>query len=1593
MERIAPSHKPKHDLTKAAKTSARTTRDKRSQQEHVRPRPQPGPLKSAKDASESARWPTRDPRPTSPLAHDDPNARLFTVANVGANGLLFLQPMKSPSLLRYPASPSDTTDANDPQRDEDWFDARHSALSGAHTPRIRAVRAGTIDAGPLLLRPNRGNGVGRQRTRSHSFSTTSDRPGTPVHDSSHFYGAPHDHRSVRSRSATDLPSANLLDFSIPNPRLGTPRFSERGTAHLSTSVHSARISDCHSSAVLPQDYDKLFPRPPSKTTLGTYLPPIRSQTSRVVAQEYEPVVLPPAIRIPILTDYDEIEANVNSPAIVTYDTTTGRILAATAARLVAQITSPVFLDYELLSDFFLTYRCFLLPHDVMDYMLARMKWALNTNTDAGQIVRVRTFVALRHWILNYFADDFAPNLKLTRHFCNLVNQLSRGLQQRADYGGKVADMNILEELKKCWRRTCALFWPSSDTSDTPAGTDILPGGGPLLLDLRVSALSAASTGRPATAHLERPSSQLHAHQRPGSRASARRNTVQSFETEFAAMLGRKANIPASPMSEDSLDVLSCSVPFLRHALHSPSAGRDAPRPVASHRNKHQADAPNRPRHYHKPSGSFSDTMRDARQSLPSTKLDGLDHRSSPTIALTGGLIRGHLLQPSPAEVQTFIPVSPPLESFASRDTAVDESHLQDLQQPQNTAVKKIVGEMRRALSARRHRHDSPVRSHRSTNSASSLSSGPFIQVEKSSVMSRKQYSGTSSRVDVLGARAVDSYKNAYSHLLGQDPNIDPKSSIADVPEIDEHEEEIEQPQLRSTTDRLHSHLTTGSRSIMIGVDPSIDVDMPVMSGGLPSVHSMSSTMAPDPLRFNKQHGDYFHPLERETSFSAAAMDRRDTYNTHLGKWSQAVSDPPLSNQFSISPPWKEEHLSPERLPDDYRQRRASSGIDSAGFEMSSGNPLLRRRPGGDLKAADHVHDLDLRPRPHTSGPSLSSYGQSRMPSAVTSQYLSDVPLSGLHSWRPPLSTTMPLDLLEGDFSQSNIPPSVQAQFAHLAQLTPALDGGGGGIEDALLKLEGKMNDDPKLSRAESAHNQTLTSHSGVRASRSFASSPLPAARFSSPATDVQGASIFHPSMSDAMLENMTLQFHDARALFKSSVSGSLPVLQRGSKASKLSVHLAPFPRSPTIEEPGSVVRGAGSLEPPVKAKNRRKSPRTPDGRAQSDINHTSFLLVDDNLSLSDISSAPDDEEDHGARSFFFDDTGGVYSQHGHRSDQRSLTSPTSPTPPSLVPEPSNDLSLEEFLRNPTPPSDHRSKPHDTPNITTLPPQSKRDASDANAPPKHRPQALSMHMPFILAFESEVIAQQLTIIEKDALDEIDWKDLMQLKWVQAPPAIRDWVDYLTKQDEYNGIDIAIARFNLVVKWVVSECLLTDSAGERARCITKYIHIAGQCRRLRNFASCFQITVALLSSALANLDHTWMLVPVAEKTLLEQLEALCQPARNFHNLRAEMEAAAPTMTDAGCIPFIGLYTHDLKLNAQKPATIAAASDSGGEPLINFERHQTTAGIVKSLLRLIEASSKYVFRPHPEALSRCLWLAALEDAEISARSKALEQHLYTV
>ena len=81
------------------------------------------------------------------------------------------------------------------------------------------------------------------------------------------------------------------------------------------------------------------------------------------------------------------------------------------------------------------------------------------------MVRVRTFAALRHWLLNYFPDDFAPSPSLRSQFVKTINAFGRDPRVR----GSTRDTRIITELKRCWRRVCSVYWDERGRKSTFGG--------------------------------------------------------------------------------------------------------------------------------------------------------------------------------------------------------------------------------------------------------------------------------------------------------------------------------------------------------------------------------------------------------------------------------------------------------------------------------------------------------------------------------------------------------------------------------------------------------------------------------------------------------------------------------------------------------------------------------------------------------------------------------------------------------------------------------------------------------------------------------------------------------------------------------------------------------------------------------------------------------------------------------------------------------------------------------------------------------------------------------------------------------------------
>ena len=1687
--------------------------------------------------------------------------------------------------------------------------------------------------------------------RSQSFSTLDERRCHAQDGQSGNVRIVIDQNALTKRPrTTESDVVPQLEIPIPHYRLGNPYFSQRGTPILRSSVYTrgSATDDMRSSYLSKVEYDRLFPHPvtvPRHSILSRRHSEAFRQPHDTMQNHTTTYDLPAAVSdicdgtrsglsataaqtpslgfalMPIAPEiFDIIAANPNDPSVVRYSST-GEMAAATPSRLIDHITSPSFLDYELLSDFFLTCRSFLKAVDLISYLFARLRWAVKRNNDFGRIVRVRTFVALRHWILNYFVDDFIPDFALRSQFCKAVNELSRELQNKDD--GTAGDLKILGELKKCWRRTCMLYWENQSLQGSRSIEDDIHPGNPVNM--------IASPNTPTVPFLAKgiilannelqsqgmPLMQEHPFQSalfvmPG--ANSRTKALPAshhFLASDRVSAQTSQNLPLSPMSEHSIQAASCSIP--RFATPKIGCASDRPQQAqgsdvvnaANIRKPTRMFPPTSAstagasgtgngtrrtgRHKHKRSGSFSDALRDERASLSqplSTSNGGqkLISTEMPPNDITGSLIRGAV----------FLPIEPYIEiikhdhlasisqldvnmsqnvgifgedvgfggDYGSNDNFAvngDANIVLSAMISSNPGVKKILGSVRRAISGRQPSEKIYAGKLRSQTSKAALTTVSAMSGTGSSSTTitgggnnnkynvsshRNNAKGakkkrrrdrdrdrdsirTQVRVDLMAAKVVASYKEALlakeasererelmANVGRKTTQLDGISSrkanvdglgIVETAAVNRESVETLKFKEKSDSNRITGGVTPGSRSIIIANDttplnvPSLpdhtklrnlaeaignvapqqrhEVNGNCMSSIAVQGHAASKDydrsrddyfkknssptekqshdhdLPMNPLRYPRSIQGAGSKIGADTDVHAHSIQETGTSSLKKSKStkSQRSGSASLRRYASYQSGIANQRFQHQHQPSGSVDAVTLTDVRSVSPQSSSPAPSLssfpspsngqyiqkaqatrqlRRRPGGDLRAFGNVHELE-RPRStgsvsnrtHSITNSMSFKPFDRM--YANDQHASRGTNGLSRNHENALSTGQgglarrPYSLVQTHSSQPNLRPSFEAEVAKLAAL-PDEDDEAVGVEAALLKLEGRFQTGDPHSLAKSskrrsgkclsqqkpdvdnselaseavnfaARQQILLSGSSTHNDKvnGFGNSLLP--------TISDKGSLSYRSLSPAGHdeEATTHPIHTRKLSLANSDDSysSVPLLQRGlsqgansswrkagedfrignlqaaaqTKASiEREANATSFFLSPRDKSPLGVHNVTGD-EHRKRRSYRSGSPSLGRKSVHSTTARDSFLL-DSDQSLSDVASDISTGDlimstisgSQQVVSFYDDGVNYKLSRNNFRDEEArpdmfQYPPRHPPTPPlsegsvNGAPDATRPLAHSFLQQQQEQLHQHKIDPTGTkPALKAIgvsqyfphPPLSPVDTTGIemrhfpvkNEPSLSHPSQTSSspqsvplkHIPFILAYDSEVLAQQFTIIEKDALDEIDWKELIELRWNQSATGVQTWVEYLLRDsteafafpDEYKGnsascsnimdskqrrgVDIAIARFNLMVKWAVSECVLTQDVEERARVLVKYIHIAAHARRLRNYATMYQITIALLSSDCSRLTHTWDLVPETERETLRMLEKLVQPLRNFSNLRHEMETAP---LEDGCIPFIG------------------------------------------------------------------------------------------
>jgi RasGEF domain/RasGEF N-terminal motif len=1371
-----------------------------------------------------------------------------------------------------------------------------------------------------------------------------------------------------------------LEIPIPHYRLGKPHFSVQGTPALRSSAYT-RTSEGMSEklkSIPAVKNDFLSPESTAAKSRGlskshssdTFLNP----SGTIIDLSRDPAgaadfSTSDSYRQPINPEvFDKLATFKDDASVVRYSQRTGAITAATPARIVAQISSEAFMDYDLVSDFFLTFRAYLSTENLLSLLLARLRWAINRLEDDGRIIRIRTFAALRHWILNYFVDDFVVNRKLRVQFCDQINEMYHEVSQRT--GGGVSDLKILLDLKRCWNGRCSLYWDSGDfVVDTQQAADIVPGGvlgsrDASLTQLEVLIDQASKSS--SNAHPENPSAAKTWYGQP----PPARGPKLHHKQVSASTVG----VPVSPTSEQSLQPISCSIPAGAFKRSPPPEGNArGPYPVSVQLRK--SDSPTHPptsieeshrrlSYAHKRSVSTSDSVRDR---------SSTDSESRPLFLLSphsGSLIRGNVYPPAAPFVDVIAPESPPNHisrlnvSSTGMSASLESGGKSAL--PANPGVKTLMGSIRRALSSKQAvstSTSSVEEVSRSTHSLRGKTSGLPLNMARSTDTLRDKKSAPATRhhlrIDLLCAAVSQSYQMAQakasqesfvSHGLGV--------SISDIREDSGSQQSLGSRDFSIEAGDVQHILNqdaVGPGSTIMSDAAGLDLSNTKMAletnaQGEVLVADFDFTtagMMSMPLLYaerKENRRDSSVEDHRRSSSVDTALARRSKDQGHL----QEAEPVDMSKGARISP--KHGVLSRQRQglrvtdsastsSQDHdptqgaaqpQAPRPSLDLPAASFwpkeaelDFKPGGPAhtLRRRPGGNLRNIENVHDLAPSLRRQSTG-SVTTRSES-----VASMLVIGSNRAHGSKQKKPMSRAPqhPVSMLRTHSSQ-HLRPSFEAAISGFSTIP---DDDDGGLEATLLKLEGRYErlspDMINDTRARIARKHTATSEGSSRIEDRYNSYDQAAHSKSdlSPVSSRLGnPRLRQPGSVSRARKRNTKSVSTRSGRSKSSAANSegsyssIPLLERGLIDESM--------RKPKVFQ-----NSISTIPPPIF----EKQPCT-GAEQDSTSSHPSIELIEKTDSVGRIpkgSTIPHPPAPSTDGSFLLDEDDNLTDLSSEMSvDVIDHSEVNAPIVSSLVAPECTEISGHALPTHPLahPPSPAFSFHHAVTSVPAtnpmmyqqkpLTPQPSPTQGDmpqgsqvrlSQILPRRKSAAVasatvttsSGHIPFVLACESEVLAQQLTLVEKAALSEIEWSDLVEMKWDNKSPNILNWVEYLAAKDN-RGIDIVITRFNIVVKWAISEIVMTQNIHERSQAITKYIHIAGHARQIHNYATMLQITIALTSIDCTRLKATWELVPDPEKALLKEMETLIQPIRNFHELRIEMETA--NLQD-GCIPFVGMY----------------------------------------------------------------------------------------
>eukprot|EP01125_Pyxidicula_operculata_P020765 TRINITY_DN7769_c0_g1_i1.p1 TRINITY_DN7769_c0_g1~~TRINITY_DN7769_c0_g1_i1.p1 ORF type:complete len:1173 (-),score=253.61 TRINITY_DN7769_c0_g1_i1:7-3525(-) len=224
--------------------------------------------------------------------------------------------------------------------------------------------------------------------------------------------------------------------------------------------------------------------------------------------------------------------------------------------------------------------------------------------------------------------------------------------------------------------------------------------------------------------------------------------------------------------------------------------------------------------------------------------------------------------------------------------------------------------------------------------------------------------------------------------------------------------------------------------------------------------------------------------------------------------------------------------------------------------------------------------------------------------------------------------------------------------------------------------------------------------------------------------------------------------------------------------------------------------------------------------------------------------------------------------------------------------------------------------------------------------------------FLLYFDPEEIAKQITLIDSSLYNKIQWRELVGLNWMK-------------KDTEYLSSNVAglMHRLELLSRWISTSILLQNSTAERAEILTRIVNLLQALETLNNFHSLVGVVSGLNIAGVSNKIVDVIMPTLTKKTqeMFKYYSQMCEPMQQFKNLKEMMTSAGPSS-----IPYLGMYLGELIVMDEAYPSFVTNNDTQEQTkLINFTKYKKQNERVNHLLNFqvrsdIDTRSENIIEP---------------------------------